>query len=272
MKPSPFEYERPESLADALQVLATYGDRCKVLAGGQSLIPLLAMRLAQPEVIVDVARVRELSGVDRNGSRIRIGAMTTNAEMERRQDMPSPPSQALPHVGHFQIRNRGTIGGSLAHMDPAAEWPALLLAMEGEVTLQSVRGRRALAAADFVQGPLMTALADDELLVEVTLPTDGRGAGFAEVARRPGDFALVGAACHRARSGRAGVVAFATGTQPHRLPRLEAALEDGVPDEAELVRLAAAELTVGGDIHATAEYRRQVGARMVARAVRQAWN
>jgi carbon-monoxide dehydrogenase medium subunit len=177
----------------------------------------------------------------------------------------------LPHVGHFQIRNRGTVGGSLAHLDPAAEWPAIALVLGATLTLASRRGTRSVAMADFMQGPLMTALEPDELLLELTLPLRLEGHGFVEVARRPGDFALVGAVAVRRSGGAASVAVFATGTQPHRLPNLEAQLAERAPVPSEVAKAAASEIQVAGDIHATAGYRRSVGAALVAQAVEQAW-
>ena len=250
MKAAPFAYHRPRSLAEALDLMAEHGEEGKALAGGQSLVPLMALRLAQPTVLVDLADVPELRR--REGGR--IGAMVTNATLERDgAGLPPVVAAALPHVGHFQIRNRGTIGGSLAHLDPAAEWPALALLLEARFTLRSRdRGERTLAADEFMLGPLTTALAADELLTEVTFPewpADGRW-GFAEVARRPGDFALAGAAC-TVLDGRRRVVVFATGALPQRV-------DDSSGIEAT------------GDLHAPAAYRSAVAARLVERVLVQA--
>jgi aerobic carbon-monoxide dehydrogenase medium subunit len=250
LKAAPFAYHRPHSLAEALDLLAEYGGDAKALAGGQSLVPLLAMRLAQPSVIVDLAEVPDLK--QRNGGT--VGAMVTNAALERDPaGLPPLVGAALPHVGHFQIRNRGTLGGSLAHLDPAAEWPALALLLEARLTLRSRdRGERTLTAADFMLGPLSTALEPDELLSSVAFPAwpaDGRW-GFAEVARRPGDFALAGAAC-TVLEGRRRVVVFAAG----RLPQL---LEEGAP------------IAATGDLHAGAAYRSAVAGRLVEQVLAQA--
>lgn len=262
MKPPPFAYRRPESLAEALDVLAGAGDEARPLAGGQSLLPLLAMRLARPSLLVDLQRVPELRGISAGGGRLRVGAMTREAELERAPGLPGVVAAALPHVGHFQIRSRGTVGGSLAHMDPAAEWPALALLLDGELEAASVRGRRTIPAADFALGPLTTSLAPDELLVALNVRDAGGPFGFLEVERRPGDFALVGAGCHRGR-----VVAFATGGAPQRLVRCEAHLRQGGGPGAELRALAEAEIEATGDLHAGATYRRRVGARLVDAAV-----
>jgi aerobic carbon-monoxide dehydrogenase medium subunit len=250
VKAAPFAYHRPRSLEEALDHLAEHGEEAKALAGGQSLVPLMAMRLAQPAVIVDLGEVPELKR--RNGTA--VGAMVTNATLEREPaGLPPVVSAALPHLGHFQIRNRGTVGGSLAHADPAAEWPALALLLEAVLTLRSRdRGQRQVAAADFMTGPLTTVLEPDELLTEVAFPgwpADGRW-GFAEVARRPGDFALAGAAC-TVIAGRARVVVFAAGSRPQLLAEGE-------------------QVEATGDLHAGAGYRRAVAGRLVERVLAQA--
>jgi carbon-monoxide dehydrogenase medium subunit len=265
MKAAPFEYRRPGSLAEALETLAAAGDEARPLAGGQSLVPLLAMRLARPSVLVDLQRVPELRGVRAEGPVLRIGAMTRQAELERRPGLPGVVAAALPHVGHLQIRSRGTVGGSLAHLDPAAEWPALAVLLDADLELASTRGRRRVAARDFVLGPLTSALAPDELLVGVELTAAEGPFGFLEVERRPGDFALVGAASHGGR-----VVVFATGGTPQRLTGCEAFLGDGGAPGDELRALAEAEIEATGDTHASAAYRRSVGARLVERAVEAA--
>ena len=262
MKPPPLAYRRPESLAEALDVLAESADDARPLAGGQSLLPLLAMRLARPSLLVDLQRVPDLRGIRAGGGVLRVPAMTREAELERVPGLPRVVAAALPHVGHFQIRTRGTVGGSLAHMDPAAEWPALALLLDGELEVASVRGRRAIAARDFALGPLTTALAPDELLVALTLRDADGPFGFLEVERRPGDFALVGAGCHRGR-----VVVFATGATPQRLARCEAHLRQGGGPGAELRALAETEIEATGDVHASAAYRKRVGARLVDAAV-----
>jgi aerobic carbon-monoxide dehydrogenase medium subunit len=263
VKSAPFEYRRPASLAEALQILDQHGDDARPLAGGQSLIPLLAMRLAQPAMIVDLGRLPELRGIRRDGSEIAIGAMTTQAQLQR-LPLPGILAAALPHVGHFQIRSRGTVGGSLAHMDPAAEWPALAVLLDAELELAATSGRRLLRAADFALGPMTSAIEPNELLVSIRLSGAEGPFGFLEVERRPGDFALVGAACHRGR-----LVAFATGAIAQRLTRCEALLrEDGSPGD--LRALAEAEIEATGDVHASAGYRRRVGAALVQRAVEAA--
>ncbi|HXF81881.1 MAG TPA: FAD binding domain-containing protein, partial [bacterium] len=203
MKPAPFRYAAPESLDEALGLLRRFGAEGKVLAGGQSLVPLLNMRLVRPAVLIDLNRVRSLDyivhGAGRGPTReVRLGAMTRQRAAERsplvRMELPLL-AEALAYVGHPQIRNRGTVGGSVAHADPSAELPAVLAALDGRVVLRSARGARTLSAEEFFRGYLTTALAPDELLVELRLPAHPhRGTAFLEVARRHGDFALAGVA------------------------------------------------------------------------------
>lgn len=262
MKPAAFEYVRPTSLDEALEVLANHGDEARPLAGGQSLIPLLAMRLAQPAILLDLQLLTELRGVELSEDGLRVGAMTRELELERSRGVPAVVAAALPHIGHFQIRSRATVGGSLAHMDPAGEWPALALLLDAELEVVSARGVRRVAARDFALGPLSTAIQPDELLVAVVLSGAGGAFGFEEVERRPGDFALVGAACHRGRA-----VAFATGSIPQRLPGCERYLREGGGPGAELRALAETEIEAVGDLHASAAYRRRVGAALVERVV-----
>ncbi len=267
MKPALFEYHRPESLDEVLSLLSELGDEAKPLAGGQSLVPLLAMRLAQPAHIVDLERVPELRGIKRDSGGVTIGAMTTQSDVLRqgqRLDLPAAIREAVPHIGHFQIRNRGTVGGSVTHGDPAAEWPALLLLLDASITARSARGERRIAAADFYVGPLMTALEPDEVVVEVRMPASPGPSAFGEVERRHGDFALVGAACD---SGR--VVVFGTGSRPQRLPELESYLDAGGRHLGEVARMAEDMIEAVSDLHAPAAYRKKVGGELVARVVSQ---
>ena len=213
---------------------------------------------------MDLQRLPELRGVEASGGALRVGAMVREADLERTPGLPGVVAAALPHVGHFQVRTRGTVGGSLAHMDPAAEWPALAVLLDAELEVASSRRRRTVAAGDFALGPLTTALEPDELLLAVTLRDAGGPFGLAEVERRPGDFALVGAASHGGR-----VVVFATGGRPQRLVACEALLRQGGAG-AELRAAAEAEIEATGDAHVSAAYRRRVGARLVERAVRAA--
>jgi CO/xanthine dehydrogenase FAD-binding subunit len=199
MKPPRFDYLAPRSLDEALALLAAHGDEAKVLAGGQSLVPLLNFRLVRPTYLVDLNEVAGLDGIRVENGHLVIGAMARQRAVERsalaRERCPLI-TEALPQIGHVQIRNRGTIGGSLAHADPASELPAVVAALGGELVLQSTRGRRALKAEQFFRGYLATAAAPDELLVETRVPvTPARtGSAFVEMSRRHGDFAIVGVA------------------------------------------------------------------------------
>jgi carbon-monoxide dehydrogenase medium subunit len=267
VKPAPFEYHRPDTLEEALSLMAELGDEAKPLAGGQSLVPLLAMRLAQPAHIVDLERVPELRGVERNSGGVIIRAMTRQSEIVRQGaelDLPAAVREAVLHIGHFQIRNRGTVGGSITHGDPAAEWPALLLLLDASITACSARAERTIAATDFYLGPLMTALEPDELVVDIRIPSRSGASAFAEVERRHGDFALVGAACDAGR-----VAVFGAGSRPQRLPQVESFIAADRVDLGELARLAEVEIEAVSDIHASAAYRKKVGGELVAGVVSQ---
>ena len=266
MKPAPFEYRRPTSLEEVLSLLAQYGDDAKPLAGGQSLIPLLAMRLAQPAFLVDLERVPELRGVARSGSALSIGATTRQVELERADGLPALIREAVHHIGHFQIRNRGTVGGSIAHADPAAEWPALAVAYDAQVVVSSAaRGARQVPAGEFFLGPLTTAAAPDELIVETVIPNVEGRSGFAEVERRSGDFALIGAVAHGNR-----LVVFGGGSRPQRLEQTERVATDARATDAELAEAAEVEIKALDDIHASAAYRKRIGARLVVEVARRA--
>ena len=266
-------------------MLAEYGDDARPLAGGQSLVPMLAMRLARFAHLIDLNGVQELVGVERGGNELRIGAMTRQAAVGGDPLVAShAPLLALatPHIGHFQIRNRGTVGGSLAHADPAAEYPAVATALEAQLEVASVRGTRLLGAAQFFEGAFTTALDGDELVVAARLPAwDGpSGFAFEEVARREGDFALVGAAAGIGVDAagivqRAAIAVLGVGGAPVRANEAESALVGcraggNDLDVAAIGRLALAGSEPTDDIHASASYRRRVGAVVVARAVAEA--
>lgn len=268
MKPALFEYHRPETLDEAVQIMAQHGNQARPLAGGQSLMPLLAMRVARPSHIVDLQRVPELRGVSVADGQLRIGAMTRQRDLEHDPRVPGLVRAAIPHIGHFQIRNRGTVGGSLSHMDPAAEWPAVALALSAVMVAASVRGRRSITADDFMIGPQRNALALDELLVEVILPIHDQAFGFAELTRRGlGDFAVAGAACYGAT-----VAVFGVGPRPQRLGGVEEFLSSGGEPSADVVALAHAEIQAMGGLHASPDYRRQAAARLVGTVVQQSRN
>src|SRR4051794_13887341 len=198
MKPAPFDYHAPTSLDEACTLLTEIGDEGKVLAGGQSLIPMLAMRLTSFEQLVDIGRVADLRGIEQRNGSVWVGAGTTEADVgDSNLVAQSVPllSRVTPYVGHFQIRNRGTLGGSIAHADPAAEYPAVALALGADMHVASSRGSRDVGAADFFTGLWSTALEPDEIVTGVTFPVwSGRcGFGVEELARRHGDFAIAGA-------------------------------------------------------------------------------
>jgi carbon-monoxide dehydrogenase medium subunit len=214
---------------------------------------------------VDLHRVAELRQISVADGRVRIGAMARQRDIEHDPRMPGLVSAAVPHVGHFQIRNQGTVGGSLCHMDPAAEWPAVALALDAVMVAASVRGRREIAADDFMVGPHMTGLAVDELLVEVIVPVRDEGFGFAEVTRRGvGDFALVGAACQASA-----VVVFGAGPRAQRLTAVEDFLNSGGGARAEVAALATTEIQATDDLHTSSRYRREVAAMLVGAVVEQ---
>jgi aerobic carbon-monoxide dehydrogenase medium subunit len=279
VKPSAFDYHAPSSADDAVELLAGLGDGAKVLAGGQSLIPMLSLRLAAFDHLVDIGRVGDLAGIDVAADAVTVGAGTTQATIGASADLAAAVPllvRATPLIGHFQIRNRGTLGGSLAHADPAAEYPAVALAMDAELELLSPRGRRRLAAADFFTGFWSTALEPDELLVRVRFPTwTGRcGSAVREFARRHGDFAVAGAAVAVGldaddRVERCSISLIGMGSTPVRASGAEAAVvgETAPPAASEIGAMAVADLDdIPSDLHGSAEYRRRVGAAMVARA------
>lgn len=281
MKPSAFEYHAPRGLDEAVSLLAEFGDGAKVLAGGQSLIPMLSLRLAYFDQLVDVGRIPELQGIEDESDALVIGATTIDAVMETDDVVATKVpllARATPLVGHFQIRNRGTVGGSIAHADPAAEYPAVALALDADIDAISVRGRRRIPAAEFFRGFWTTALEDDEMLVGVRFPVWTGRCGFAvrEFARRHGDFAIAGAMVAVEvdaddRVERCAISLLGLGPTPLRAPLAEqAALGQASDlDADELGRLAMADLTeVPSDVHGSAQYRARVGAAMVTRA----WN
>ena len=200
MKAPRFNYVRPERLEQAVRLLAEYGDDARVLAGGQSLMPTLNMRLSRPKVLIDINRIDAINGISIRDGVIRIGALTRHVDVMNsriiEQHLPLI-AEAMPHVAHVAVRNRGTFGGSVALADPSAEMPACVLALEANLVVESIRGRRTIAADDFFRGLYETALADDELLVEALIPKQKRDyvSVFMEFSRRQGDFAIAGLAC-----------------------------------------------------------------------------
>jgi aerobic carbon-monoxide dehydrogenase medium subunit len=279
VKPAPFDYHRPSTLDEAVGLLAELGDGAKVLAGGQSLVPMLALRLAVFDHLVDLGRVAELQGIERRNGSLWVGAGTTQATIEGSTEVAETVpllARATPFIGHFQIRNRGTVGGSLAHADPAAEYPAVALALDATFEAQAPGGRRTIPSAEFFTGLWSTDLAEDEVLTGVSFPVWSGHTGFAveELARRHGDFAIAGAAVavelDGDRVGRAAIGLLGLGSTPERATSAEGmvtgAALDGL-DASEVGQAAVSGLdAVPADLHGSADYRRRVGAVMVARA------
>jgi len=273
MKPPPFDYYAPGTLDEALTLLDELGEDAKPLAGGQSLVPLMNFRLAWPSALVDLNFVAGLDHIRRDGEELVFGATARQADAERSDDVrPGWPLliEALRHVGHPATRSRGTVAGSLAHADPAAELPAVLIALRGEVVVASRRGSRRIAADDLFLGFLSTALEPGELITEVRIPAPPPGSGwaFVEHARRFGDFALAGVAVSIAPGG-AGIALCGAAGRPLRAARAEQALEGGAaPDD--VGRVAAEECEPQSDIHGDAAYRRDLVRVLTSRAVRTA--
>jgi aerobic carbon-monoxide dehydrogenase medium subunit len=275
-----FEYHAPDTLDEVLALLAEHGDEAKVLAGGQSLIPLMAMRMARPAHLVDVNAVTDLATMEERTDAIVLGATVRERAAERsavvRTRVPLL-AEALPFIGHAAIRVRGTIGGSVAHADASAEIPCVVAALDGEVLVRSARGDRTIAAPDFFQGHFTTALADDECLVAIRIPAMDAAAGFAfhEIARRHGDFALVGVACVLAlgaggRIADSRIALMGVGDVPLRARDAEAELVGAEPSEpvfAAAARTATAGLRPASDMHGSAAYRTHIAAVAVRRAL-----
>jgi carbon-monoxide dehydrogenase medium subunit len=280
VKSPPFEYFAPTSVDEALALLREHGDEAKVLAGGQSLIPILALRLAHPAVLIDIGGIDTLGELSRNGVLI-IGASVTQRRAERSADVAAASpllAEALPQVAHPQIRNRGTVGGSVAHADPAAELPAVMLALDAVMTIRGATGTRTVAAADFFQSYLETAVGVDELLIDVQLPIatgSAVGCSFQEISRRHGDFALAGAATQieldaDGRVRNASIAFCGVASTPVRADTATASLVGRVLDEAtiaEVSRLAAADLEPPSDVHATGAYRKHIAGVLASRTL-----
>jgi len=280
VKPAPFDYHAPESVADVVALLGEHGEDAKVLAGGQSLVPMLALRLTRFEHLVDITRVEELRGIARANGSLRIASATPQAVAEHEPLVAATVpllGRAIPYIGHFQIRNRGTVGGSLAHADPASELPAVALALDATFEATGPNGSREIPASEFFTGTWSTALADDEVLVATRFPVwEGRvGFGFGEVARRSGDFALAGVVAAVELDGddriaRTAVGLFGVSSIPVRATSTEAALtgQRAAADTVKGAALAgASELDTVSDVHATDSYRRRVAAHLMETAL-----
>lgn len=258
MKPPPFDYLAPQCVDDALNALAELGERACVLAGGQSLVAMLNMRLLAPEVLIDISRLRELSGIVVKDGCLEVGAAVTQSQLQAWPELARRVpllTRGLPHVGHYQTRARGTVCGSIAHADPSSELPLCLKTLQGEVVLRSRDGERTLHADEFQQGMLSTARAPNELIVAVRFPvaSDGEGAAFNELTLRHGDFALIAAAARvTAQQVRLGIGGCADRPAAVTWPR-----KDAQSLRAALDAFVAA-LAMDDDAHASAAYRRRI--------------
>jgi carbon-monoxide dehydrogenase medium subunit len=283
MKLPPFAYACPTTLPEAIELLASHDGDAKAIAGGQSLVPMLAFRLAQPTLLVDLRKLADLRGIRISDQGVTLGAMVRwrDIEDDDRLETAHPLLKAaIAHVAHYQIRNRGTVGGSIAHADPAAEMPGIAITCDAEIAVVGKSGAHVIQAADFFQGALTTALTPDEIIVEIRLPAwpAGRRWGFQEFARRRGDFAMAAAAVFydqdargKARNAHVGVIGV--GDRPLRLSAVEDVLNGQSIDEATIAKADAATSAAvdpQDDIHASAAYRRSLVGTMVERALKSA--
>jgi aerobic carbon-monoxide dehydrogenase medium subunit len=282
MKPRAFAYEAPATLDEAIALLSS-DPGAKPIAGGQSLMPLLAFRLAAPSLLVDLRRLPGLDAIDIGDDGVRLGAKVRwrDIESDRRLARAHPLLQAaVAHIAHYQIRNRGTVGGSLAHADPAAELPGIAVTCDAEIIAAGHDGTRSIPAAEFFTGPLTTGLRSDEIITELRLPywPATRRWGFQEFSLRQGDFALAGIALYydedaTGRASNSHVGAISVGGRPCRLLPVEVALDGQVVDEEVIraaARAAASAVDPPQDLHASAEYRRALVATLLERALRAA--
>jgi carbon-monoxide dehydrogenase medium subunit len=282
MKAAPFGYHTPESVEEAVALLGQFSGEAKVLGGGQSLIPMLALRLSRPEHLVDINYIPDLSEVWARNGTLSVGATTRHISLIHDPviaDTVPLLAKAAPHIGHFQIRNRGTVGGSTAHADSAAELPAVARALDAEFEVRGPNGTRRIPAAEFFVTTFVTTLEPDEMVVAVHFPIWGPNAGFAveETARRHGDFALAGAVCgvevERGRISKAAIALIGMGSIPVRSDAAERELTGASVDSldlAEISRIAVADTDPPADVHAGGRYRKKVGATMVERALSEA--
>lgn len=275
MKPPVFEYRDPASLTEALSLLAEHGADASILAGGQSLIPLLNLRLARPEIVIDINRIPDLDTVDVNADRVRVGALARVRRLERdhgiRRAAPAL-SDALGNIAHPQIRSRTTIGGNIAHADPSSELPGVLAAFDGTVELTSTGGVRRVAWHDFFETVFTTSRRPDEVLTAVEFPTPpGSAFSFTEVARRPGDYPLAGVCVGRLADGSMRIAVIAVSDRPVRLHSTETAARGAdLSSDAvrrQIAREAAAEIDPVDDAHGSARFRRGLVATLVERTL-----
>jgi carbon-monoxide dehydrogenase medium subunit len=282
MKLPPFEYACPTTLSEAVALLSSHNGEAKALAGGQSLMPMMAFRIAQPSLLVDLRKLPGLREIRIGADGVRLGALVRWRDIldDKRLDAAHPLlKQAVSHVAHYQIRNRGTVGGSIAHADPAAEMPCIAQTCDAEIAVIGKAGARRIKAADFFQGALTTALKSDEIITEIHLPTwpAQRRYGFQEFARRRGDFALAGIALYYDAAGdkasNAHIGVFGVGDKQKRLAPAEAALNGSMVDDATMVKVgeaASASVEPQDDIHASAAYRASLTGTLTERALKAA--
>jgi CO/xanthine dehydrogenase FAD-binding subunit len=283
MKPAAFDYVAPTSLEAAVEALAAANGDGKVMAGGQSLVPLLNFRMTRPSVVVDLRKIPGLSFIEERGSTIAIGALTRHADVERSSIVAAKlpvMSAAMPHVAHLAIRNRGTIGGSIAHADPAAEHPMLAVFYDATIKAQGPNGRRDIAAEQLFHAALTTSLEPDEIVYEIEYPilSSHNGWGFEEVARRFGDFALGCVAVSLERNGGlmhdARVAVMGVDETPRRLCEAEDVLRDASGETAvfkQFARTVRMAVSPPSDIHVSSDYRRALIGALAERAVAAAW-
>jgi carbon-monoxide dehydrogenase medium subunit len=285
LKPGRFEYHAPDTLEEVVSLLAQHGDEAKVLAGGQSLIPLLALRLASPAVVVDINRVGELDYLVDNGNQLKVGALTRHRAIERLEGLPDRcpiVGDAIELVGHVAIRNRGTVLGSIAHADPAAEWPALALALDAEFDVRGPQGVRTVPADAFFVSFLTTTLEPEEVVTEMrcSVPEGTIGSSFLELSRRHGDFAVVGVGTVIRMSdtgaiGDARIVLIGVGETAVRAHEAEQALVGERPGTGlfeEAAGIVARSIEPSGDVHGSSEYRRAISKTLTRRALISASN
>jgi len=283
VKPAQFKYHAPTSTLEAVTLLTDHGDDVKVIAGGQSLVPMLALRIARFEHLVDLNRIEELRGIRLEGDALVIGALTRQSSAEH-SDLVARHvpllHRAIPKIGHFQIRNRGTIGGSIAHADPASELPCVALCLDASMTLVGPNGQRTVRAHDFFVSIWQSSAEPDEILSQISFPVATKASGYAieEFALRTGDFAIAGVACaltldadHRVE--KAAVAFMGMGPTPMRAPQAEEALlgmRPGEIDNEVIARQAVQETAPGDDVHASGEYRSRIATSLATEALRRA--
>lgn len=282
MKPVAFDYQAPSTLADAVRLLGSRDGNAKLISGGQSLMPMLAFRLTAPELLVDLKHIPDLGAIGIGDDGVRLGAkvrwcdITADARLKHAHPL---LAEAISHVAHYQIRNRGTVGGSIAHADPSAEMPGVTLVCDATLTIFGPDGSRSEKAGDFFKGSLETSLQADEILIEVHLPAwpQGRRWAFKEFARRKGDFAMAGVALFydpdsAGLARNAHIVAIGVADRPVRLSAAEAVFDGRLADDATIAEIVAAaerEIDPPSDIHAPAEYRRGLLATLLERGLKQ---